>query len=297
MQKVLVVSLALLMVAFAGCADDSPADDLKQEFEEQQETEHSGEGHESEDESEGSGGETGGGTQGEGGEEGEGTEAPEQGTMSISFGANQTVGEAPFTVQFNVLSKAINADGTENEEAVIDWAIFDGENSTSGIEGFGTGRNGTFNFTFTNPGIYEIAAGVTADGFASAFSTIGINVSALPVVEKNPQVASGTYTVTAPIGCALTGGSFYDGVYQGRLAVDPRVLDGDYSVTITGGSAGVVPIVSIAILNAAGDFITTVEGASGVPMTGDIPGNAAHFVFQSCGVSDDTTWDFIGNEP
>jgi hypothetical protein len=265
MNKALLLSLSLSSVALSGCTDDNgAADDLKDEF-----PEGSGE----------TDGETGTETSGEAGNQ-TASEEPLEGTMSISFGANQSLGQAPFTVALNILSKAVNADGTEDPNALIDWVMFDAENSTSGLDEFGEGINATAEFTFQNPGLYEIIAGVNADGFESAFATISSNVTDAPVVVKREQIASGTWPASVPIGCALVllDDETKNGTAQGWVGLEPWTQGGTFTLTVsyTGASGSGAPELGWDILLRDSASVTVGQhgDSAGATVTAEIPETA-----------------------
>lgn len=198
MNKALLLSLSLFLVALSGCTDDGGAsDDLKDEFQEAA-------GEEAGETNETSNSEIETGEPAEpGNETGETTaETPEEGTIYINFSASTNAGEAPLTVNFSVMAKAINADGTENAEALFDWAMFDAnENSTSGVDEFGSEMPANVTYTFDTAGNYSIVAGVTADGYESGFATIDITVGEVPAVERPTE----TFSCTTPAGLGAEG--------------------------------------------------------------------------------------------
>lgn len=181
MNKALMLSLSLFVVALAGCTDDGgAADDLKNEFQGQ------GTGSSSSSSASSSGSASSSSSSSE-----SSSEEPEEGTITVNFAASTNIGEAPLTVDFSILAKAINADGTENEDPFFEWAIFDAdENSTSGIDESGIDMPANVTFTFNDAGNYSIVAGVTAEGYQSGFATIDITVGEVPVVERPTQSLS-----------------------------------------------------------------------------------------------------------
>lgn len=163
MRKAILMSLALLALALSGCTgDDSPADDLKDEFSQSNSSSSSGSSSGSSSQSTGEPG-------------GEGSEEP--GTIVINAAASAHAGNVPFEVALQIAGKALNSDGTEGDNASIEWAVFDAhENSTSGIQVDGIGLPTSVNVTFTEVGNFSLAIGGQLEGYQSGFQVLNFTV-------------------------------------------------------------------------------------------------------------------------
>ena len=207
------------------------------------------------------------------------TEAPQTSNTApeADLAADAVTGEAPLNVTFTV-------DGLDADGDALTWTLdADGDGT---VDANGTSLPGTAAFLFETAGNFTATLSVT-DGEDTATAMLNVTILEPVVVEEGPEpiVYTGGW-VANPTGCALVGGTAYDGITQGVALVSEATWGGEFSMllSVTGDGLGG----DVIIQDGSGNSLGSVTADLDAPAYGVMPEGASRLIFRICGAGDAT---------